>query len=85
MVFSYLGLGAYSIYLFHVPLLSNLAPFFLHKRLLKMVAIILVLMVATVTWHFVELPLTEFGRRRFRYRSREIPASEKLIAPALTH
>jgi len=62
------GLGAYSIYLFHLPMLVILDHFYQSKLPTRLGAVALVFVLATVSWRFIEMPLIEFGRRRFRYQ-----------------
>ena len=68
---TWLGIGAYSIYLFHLPVLrltGSPGP-----------AIAVTGTLALVLWWAVEAPLIRFARARWRYR----PASGPAPAPAL--
>jgi peptidoglycan/LPS O-acetylase OafA/YrhL len=62
---SWMGLGAYSLYLFHVPLVRQ-ARLYLpsYPDTIAMIALVLL---STLLWHLVEKPIVAFGHRRFRY------------------
>lgn len=56
---AWLGLGAYSIYLFHMPaLMETGSPF---------IALPLALVMAWLSWRYIEAPLIGFARARWRY------------------
>jgi peptidoglycan/LPS O-acetylase OafA/YrhL len=59
---SWLGIGAYSIYLFHLPVLRLTGS--------PLLALPLVLALAWVFWRFAEAPLIAFARDRWRYGPR---------------
>lgn len=75
----WLGIGAYSIYLFHMPLLylaKAIAADGLGARLL---ATTLLVPVAAVSWRYIERPFIEYARRwqyRFPPLSSELRAAE---------
>ena len=56
----WLGIGAYSIYLFHVPILILTAEN-------KALAMFATAVVATICWYFIESPLINFARLRWSY------------------
>ncbi|WP_431858576.1 acyltransferase family protein [Azospirillum sp.] len=77
-VLSWLGIGAYSIYLFHVPVLILVRRAVTTPGLAEVVALALVLAMARLCWIYIERPSMAYGRRHFRYRrtpSEEIPLS----------
>ena len=57
---AWLGLGAYSIYLFHFPVLAAC-----HGR--RWLALPLTIALAWLTWRYIEAPLIGYARRRWRY------------------
>ncbi len=66
---SNIGLGAYSIYLFHLPLLAILS-FLHHGSAVVLGATVLLIPLAMTAWCGVEKPLITLGRMRFRYQTR---------------
>ena len=68
---AWLGVGAYSIYLFHLPMLRLTGS--------PWPALAVTGALAVVSWQAVEMPLIRFARARWRYR----PAPEPAPAPAV--
>ena len=62
-----LGIGAYSIYLFHVPIASALEGLFASTLIGHAVAVPIVALIAALCWYGVESPLISYARRRWRY------------------
>ena len=62
-----LGIGAYSIYLFHMPIASVVEGWFPTDLLKHAVALPVVALVAAVSWYAIERPLISYARRRWRY------------------
>lgn len=56
---AWLGIGAYSIYLFHVPILDLAGS--------RALAFPITLAVAWASWRYIEAPLIRFARNRWRY------------------
>ena len=56
---AWLGIGAYSIYLFHIPIL--------HLAGSRALAFPITLAIAWASWRYVEAPLIGFARNRWRY------------------
>jgi peptidoglycan/LPS O-acetylase OafA/YrhL len=56
---AWLGIGAYSVYLFHMPILSLTGS--------PALAIPVTLAMAWAFWHYIETPLIRFARTRWRY------------------
>ncbi len=71
-VLCWLGVRAYAIYLFHLPIVLALKRSGLSEHGLRNSALtmILVAIAAYLSWQLLEAPLIEWGRIRFRYRSR---------------
>jgi peptidoglycan/LPS O-acetylase OafA/YrhL len=63
-----LGLGAYSIYLFHMPVALAAESLIPSKPLAHALALLIVGAGAIVCWYAIERPLISFARRRWRYR-----------------
>ena len=62
---SWMGLGAYSLYLFHIPLVQQARMYFpSYPDTIAMIALVLL---STLLWHTIEKPIVVFGHRRFRY------------------
>jgi len=56
----WLGIGAYAVYLFHIPILALSAQN-------KAVAVFVTAVVASICWYFVESPLINLARLRWSY------------------
>ena len=56
----WLGIGAYAVYLFHLPVLALSGQN-------KVVALLVSAGVAAICWHFIESPLINIARRRWNY------------------
>jgi peptidoglycan/LPS O-acetylase OafA/YrhL len=67
--FCWLGVGAYSIYLFHMPAAFAAEQLFSDRLVAHIVAVPVVLVGAVATWYGIEYPLISWARRRWRYRS----------------
>lgn len=66
----WLGLGAYSIYLFHSMLLDLCREYFGATPAMLVLFTALISVTACLCWRGVERPLMEFAHRRFRYSPR---------------
>ena len=64
---SWLGLGAYSIYLFHLPLQQMTASYFGPHITDALAVMIAVAGVSFACWRLIEAPLIALGHRVFRY------------------
>jgi peptidoglycan/LPS O-acetylase OafA/YrhL len=72
-VLSWLGIGAYSIYLFHVPVLMLTRLVVPVRGAVELVALVVTLLLAILCWHVIERPAIAFARQRFTYRSPTAP------------
>jgi peptidoglycan/LPS O-acetylase OafA/YrhL len=66
-----LGVGAYSIYLFHMPVALAAESLIPGKPTAHTLALLAVGIGAAVCWYAIERPLISFARRRWRYDPRE--------------
>jgi peptidoglycan/LPS O-acetylase OafA/YrhL len=62
---SWLGIGAYSMYLFHLPIVSLTGS--------PMIALPLLAALAWASWRYLEAPLTRFARKQWRYDTGTVP------------
>jgi peptidoglycan/LPS O-acetylase OafA/YrhL len=65
-----LGIGAYSIYLFHYPMLMLAEHMIGIRRIVIMAAGVLTCGAAVMSWHLIERPLIECARSKFSYTTR---------------
>ena len=81
---AWLGLGAYSLYLFHEMIgRAAFAHFGPGPAAIATIAVALIA-VALLCWHTIEQPLISYGHRRFRYRRASgalAPADDDGAAP----
>jgi|tagenome__1003787_1003787.scaffolds.fasta_scaffold20907093_3 peptidoglycan/LPS O-acetylase OafA/YrhL len=63
----WLGIGAYSVYLFHVPVAFAMETLFSAPMLAHLVAAPILIAVAVACWYGIERPLISAARRRWRY------------------
>jgi peptidoglycan/LPS O-acetylase OafA/YrhL len=78
-----LGLGAYSIYLFHLPILIIFAGDRIQHTWREFIlASALCALVALFFWTFVEAPLIRLGHRAFRYSGKLSDSSQQPLESA---
>jgi len=68
----WLGVGAYSIYLFHMPVVMLLPT--------RLLALAVLLVVAVACWYGIERPLIGAARRRWQYRGNRPPDDDLVLA-----
>lgn len=71
-----LGVGAYSIYLFHMPIAFAVEGLFGSALIDNIVALVILALVATVCWFLIERPVIAYARRRWSYQRDGQAASE---------
>ena len=70
---SWMGLGAYSLYLFHMPVYITVKQYSPYPAV---VSLLILTGLSVALWHLVEAPLIAFGRAKFRYgQHRTVTAS----------
>ena len=83
-----IGVGAYSMYLFHYPILLVFQRAIADPMIASLVALAAILAFSFLLWRAVEAPLLEIGKRRFRYdlarQARFAPQEVPIAASALT-
>jgi peptidoglycan/LPS O-acetylase OafA/YrhL len=65
---SWMGLGAYSLYLFHMPIFLIVSKYFPSYPL--SLSMLVLICLSTLLWRIVEKPIIGFGRTKFNYASR---------------
>jgi len=78
-----LGVGAYSIYLFHMPIALAAESLIPAKPMAHALALLIVGGGAVVCWSAIERPLISFARRRWRYRPLEEAAPAIAVVAAV--
>jgi peptidoglycan/LPS O-acetylase OafA/YrhL len=75
LALSWFGIRAYSLYLFHMPVLVLMRRVVAVPAAAEAVSLCLVLFGATLCWKYIEQPAMAFGRRRFRYLPAPAPSA----------
>ena len=78
-----LGVGAYSIYLFHMPVALAVEGLLPAKSMARALGLLVVGVGAAVCWYAIERPLISFARRRWRYDPREEAAPAAVAVAAV--
>jgi peptidoglycan/LPS O-acetylase OafA/YrhL len=71
-ILAFFGRGAYSIYLFHIPIVILIYATFGISLTTKVAAVLAVFALSWITWKFVEEPCIRLGHKLFPYASEDL-------------